>query len=53
MGRLDELDLTLALTRKDEARELDLAWERLSELRLTLGGLIGDQGIGPPVCVLF
>jgi polyphosphate kinase 2 (PPK2 family) len=53
MGRLDELDLSLSLTRKDEARELDLAWERLSALRLTLGGLIGDQGIGPPVCVLF
>jgi polyphosphate kinase 2 (PPK2 family) len=53
VGRLDELDLTRSLTRKEEARGLDRAWERLSELRLTLGGQAGDQGLGPPVCVLF
>ena len=53
MGRLDELDLTQSLTRKEEARSLDQAWERLAELRLTLGGQLGDQGLGPPVCVLF
>jgi AMP-polyphosphate phosphotransferase len=53
VGRLDELDLTLALSRKDEARELDLGWERLAELRLTLGGQIGEKEIGPPVCVVF
>ena len=53
MGQLDELDLSMSLTRKEEARGLDRAWEHLSELRLTLGGLIGDQGLGPPVCVLF
>jgi len=53
VGRLDELDLTQSLTRKEEARSLDQAWERLAELRLTLGGQLGDQGLGPPVCVLF
>jgi AMP-polyphosphate phosphotransferase len=53
MGRLDELDLSKSLTRKEEARALDRAWERLSELRLTLGGQLGDRGLGPPVCVLF
>ena len=53
MGRLDDLDLTKSLTRKEEARALDRAWERLSELRLTLGGQLGGQGLGPPVCVLF
>jgi AMP-polyphosphate phosphotransferase len=53
VGRLDELDLSLKLSRKDEARALDRAWERLSQLRLTLGGLIGDQVLGPPVLVLF
>jgi polyphosphate kinase 2 (PPK2 family) len=51
--RLDELDLSLSLSRKEEERALDLAWERLSQLRLTLGGLIGDSKIGPAVCVLF
>jgi polyphosphate kinase 2 (PPK2 family) len=53
MGRLDEVDLSLGLTRHEAERELGAAWERLTELRLTLGGLIGEQGIGPPVCVLF
>jgi AMP-polyphosphate phosphotransferase len=53
VGRLDELDLTKSLTRKEEARSLDLAWERLTQLRLTLGGQLGDQELGPPVCVLF
>ncbi len=53
MGRLDELDLTESLTRKEEARALDRAWERLAQLRLTLGGLIGERKLGPPVCVVF
>ena len=53
MGRLDEVDLSLSLSRPEAERELSAAWERLTELRLTLGGLIGEQGIGPPVCVLF
>jgi polyphosphate kinase 2 (PPK2 family) len=53
MGRLDELDLSKALTRKEEGRGLENAWARLSQLRLTLGGQIGERKIGPPVCVLF
>jgi polyphosphate kinase 2 (PPK2 family) len=53
VGRLDELDLTKSLTRKEEERALDRAWERLAQLRLTLGGQIGEREIGPPVCVLF
>jgi AMP-polyphosphate phosphotransferase len=53
MGRLDEVDLSLALGRKEEERELSAAWQRLTQLRLTLGGLIGAQGIGPPVLVVF
>ena len=53
MGRLDELDLSLSLTRREEARALDRAWERLAQLRLTLGGLIGERKLGPPICVLF
>jgi polyphosphate kinase 2 (PPK2 family) len=53
MGRLDQVDLSFSLSRKDEERELGVAWERLTQLRLTLAGLIGTQGIGPPVLVLF
>jgi AMP-polyphosphate phosphotransferase len=53
MARLDELDLSLKISREQEARQLATAHTRLVQLRLTLGGLIGDQGIGPPLCVLF
>jgi polyphosphate kinase 2 (PPK2 family) len=53
MGRLDELDLSLKLSREEEALRLEAAQERLLALRLVLGGLIGDRDIGPPVCVLF
>lgn len=54
MGRLDEVDLSLSLSAKEEERELKLAWRRLSQLRLALGGLLdGRTQLGPPVCVLF
>ena len=53
MGRLDEVDLAKGLSRKEETRGLENAWTRLTQLRLTLGGQIGQKQIGPPVCVLF
>jgi polyphosphate kinase 2 (PPK2 family) len=53
VGRLDELDLSKSLSRKEEERALDRGWERLSQLRLTLGGLIGEKRLGPPLCVIF
>jgi polyphosphate kinase 2 (PPK2 family) len=53
MGRLDEVDLTLKLSREEEERQLKEAWERLAQLRLTLGGLIGEKRLGPPLCVVF
>jgi polyphosphate kinase 2 (PPK2 family) len=53
VGRLDELDLSQSLTRKEEASGLDRGWERLAQLRLTLGGQIGARELGPPVCVIF
>jgi AMP-polyphosphate phosphotransferase len=52
VGRLDEVDLTLALSKKDEAEQLAQQQERLLRLRLTLGGQIGGR-IGPPLCVVF
>ena len=52
MGRLDELDLSLKLSRKEEAERLEDAQTRLLALRLQLGGLLGGS-IGPPVLVLF
>jgi polyphosphate kinase 2 (PPK2 family) len=53
VGALDDLDLSLKLSKEEEAERLGKAWTRLSQLRLTLGGLIGDGELGPPVCVLF
>jgi AMP-polyphosphate phosphotransferase len=53
MGRLDELDLTLRLGKKEEAARLEAAQTRLLALRLTLGGKLGDGSLGPPLCVVF
>ena len=52
MGRLDEVDLTLALSKKDEAKQLAEQQERLLRLRRALGGASGGV-IGPPRCVVF
>lgn len=53
MGRLDEVDLALSLGRKEEERELRACGERLAKLRLTLGGLIGECRVRPPLIVVF
>jgi AMP-polyphosphate phosphotransferase len=53
MGRLDSLDLSKRLGRKEEDAGLEQAWGRLVQLRLTLGGQIGEKVIGPPVCAAF
>jgi AMP-polyphosphate phosphotransferase len=53
MARLEEADLSLTLSREEEARRLEAAQTRLLKLRLALGGLAGDGRLGPPVCVLF
>jgi polyphosphate kinase 2 (PPK2 family) len=53
VGRLDEVDLGQSLGSKQEERELEAAWKRLAQLRLTLGGLIGNRTLGPPLCVVF
>jgi polyphosphate kinase 2 (PPK2 family) len=59
VGRLDELDLSQSLSKKEEAKGLERAQERLAQLRLTLGGQLssdggdGERKIGPPVLVVF
>jgi polyphosphate kinase 2 (PPK2 family) len=53
MGALDDLDLSKKLSREEEAERLESAWTRLTQLRLTLGGLIGSGELGPPVCAAF
>jgi polyphosphate kinase 2 (PPK2 family) len=53
VGVLDDLDLSKKLSRDEEAEGLERGSRRLVQLRLTLGGLIGDHRIGSPVCVIF
>jgi polyphosphate kinase 2 (PPK2 family) len=53
MGRLDQTDLSLTLSKKEGLRQLAIAQARLTQLRLTLGGQIGEQRIGPPLVVLL
>jgi AMP-polyphosphate phosphotransferase len=53
MGRLDDVDLSLKLSREEEVRLLTRHGMRLAQLRLTLGGLTGAGRLGPPLCVLF
>jgi polyphosphate kinase 2 (PPK2 family) len=53
MGRLDDIDLSHKLSRKEQDRLLALHGTRLAQLRLTLAGLIGAAKLGPPLCVLF
>lgn len=66
MGRLDQLDLTLRLSRPEQDARVEAAQRRLAQLRLTLGGLTGPEGpehlqdparrdfpLGPPLLVAF
>jgi polyphosphate kinase 2 (PPK2 family) len=53
VGRLDEVDLSQKLSRKEQSKRLEAANERLSALRLQLGGLIGEGRLGPPVLIMF
>src|SRR4051794_24206307 len=53
MSRLADVDLSLAMSKKEGKKQLKEAQERLVHLRLLLGGQIGPGGLGPPLCVLF
>jgi polyphosphate kinase 2 (PPK2 family) len=58
VGRLDKLDLSLKLSREEEAERIEAAQKRLLALRLVCGGLPvpgapEDHRLGPPVLVLF
>jgi polyphosphate kinase 2 (PPK2 family) len=53
MSRLDDVDLTLQLSKKEYKKQLTEAQDRLVHLRLLLGGQIGPEELGPPLCVVF
>jgi polyphosphate kinase 2 (PPK2 family) len=52
-GRLDTVDLSRSLTRKEQDRLLAERGARLAQLRLALGGQIGSGRLGPALTVLF
>jgi polyphosphate kinase 2 (PPK2 family) len=53
MSRLDDVDLTVHLGKKEYEKHLTAAQERLVHLRLLLGGQIGPKELGPPLLILF
>jgi polyphosphate kinase 2 (PPK2 family) len=50
---LGEVDLSISLSRAESESRLAELQRRLLALRLSLAGLTGEGGLGPPVCVLF
>ncbi|MCZ2859895.1 polyphosphate kinase 2 family protein [Blastococcus sp. VKM Ac-2987] len=53
MSRLDDVDLSLRLDKKEGKKQLAAAQERLVHLRLLLGGQIGPGELGPPLLAVF
>jgi AMP-polyphosphate phosphotransferase len=53
MGRLDRVDLSLKMSRTQSEKKLQQLNRRLLQLRLVSGGLLGDGGLGPGLCVVF
>jgi polyphosphate kinase 2 (PPK2 family) len=54
MGRLDDLDLSLRLKRAEQDELLMRGGRRLAQLRLALGGKLGDGApLGPPLVVVM
>jgi polyphosphate kinase 2 (PPK2 family) len=53
MGRLDDLDLSLKLKRREQEERLMVAGRRLAQLRLALGGKLAEDKLGPAVSVVF
>jgi polyphosphate kinase 2 (PPK2 family) len=54
MGRLDELDLTRKLKRREQDERLERGGRRLAQLRLALGGkLDGSGALGPGLAVVI
>jgi polyphosphate kinase 2 (PPK2 family) len=53
MSRLDDVDLSASLPKKEAKKRLAAEQERLVRLRLLLGGQLGSGELGPPLLVLF
>ncbi len=53
MASLEDVDLSHKLAGGKGRERLEQAQKRLLALRLQAGGLLGDGGLGPPLCVVF
>ncbi|MDE3131497.1 MAG: UDP-galactose-lipid carrier transferase [Acidobacteriota bacterium] len=53
MASLENVDLSLKLSRDEGLARLEQAQKRLLALRLQCGGLLGDGSLGPPLLILF
>jgi polyphosphate kinase 2 (PPK2 family) len=53
MASLDELDLSLKLSKREGLERLERAQKRLLALRLQCGGLLGGGTLGPALLILF
>jgi polyphosphate kinase 2 (PPK2 family) len=53
LGRLDDLDLSRRLSRREQDERLAVGGRRLLQRRLACAGLSGDETLGPPVCAVF
>ncbi|CAB4877403.1 MAG: UDP-galactose-lipid carrier transferase [Actinobacteria bacterium] len=54
MGLLDSYDLSVKISREEEAERLSASQERLLYLRLVAGGIYDGSGkLGPPLCLVF
>jgi polyphosphate kinase 2 (PPK2 family) len=53
MGRLDEIDLSARLSKKEYERRLRHAQRQLLKLRLQIGGHLDSPKLGPGVLVVF
>jgi AMP-polyphosphate phosphotransferase len=53
VNSLDDVDLSLKLSGSKSREQLAELQHRLLSLRLQAGGLLGDDRLGPPLCVMF
>jgi polyphosphate kinase 2 (PPK2 family) len=53
VGRLDQVDLSLKMSRAESEKRLERLGRRMLQLRLTSAGLIGDGRLGPGLAVVF
>ena len=52
-SRLGQVDLSQRISSEEESQRIAAAQRRLLHLRLINAGLVGDGGVGPPVCVVL